>query len=89
MNGPPSKAALVADALMAERARTERLTRQLADVVSEAAFIDEWLDNACTRLGQWVDDGGVVDSGLLPEVLDDLLTARRVLEVIRLRAVSA
>lgn len=85
----PSKAQIVAEALMAERAVTARLTRQLADTAAEAASVDEWLDNACTRLQQWIDDGGVVDSGLLPEVLDDLLTARRVLDVIRLRAVSA
>lgn len=77
------------DALCAERARTYRLTRQLADTASEAESVDEWLDSACTRLGQWIDDGGVVDSGLLPEVLDELLVARRVLEVIRLRAVQS
>lgn len=83
------RTALIADAYMAEQAHTARLRSQLADTAAEAASVDEWLDNACTRLQQWIDDGGVVDSGLLPEVLDDPLTARRVLDVIRLRAVSA
>lgn len=85
----PSKAQIVAEALTAERAHTARLTRQLADTGAEAEAADQYLDDVAHRLAQWVADGGVVDTGLLAEVLDDLLVARNILAVLRLRAVQS
>lgn len=58
-----------------------------AQIVAEAA--DQYLDDVAHRLAQWVADGGVVDTGLLAEVLDDVLVARNILAVLRLRAVQA
>lgn len=87
----PVAAQLVATTAQLDAAlvRANHLERQVGDTTAAIGTADQYLDDVQNRLAQWVADGGVVDTGLLSEVLADVIVARRLLETAALRAVQA
>lgn len=87
--GAPSRQALIAEALYAERARTARLERTIHALAGDLAAVDAVLDDVATAISQWISDGGTLHVTCLADLADELRDARRIIERANLQAVQA
>jgi hypothetical protein len=80
---------ILEDAVRAELAHTDRLSRRLTEACDSFATVDAIVDDVATALAQYQADGGTLHVSCLADLADELRDARRIIERAHLRAVQA